>query len=213
MERSAQENRVAVSAVQGQGVKRCRICRRPFAPRNTLQQCCSPSCAVTYARLGGEKRQSAAMKRCAAAAAREAKQEVREKKKAIISLSKLKNLAQREVNRYIRERDAALGCISCHMPASYQGQWTAGHYRTRKAAPQLRFHEDNLAKQCGQCNYHKSGNIPDFRLGLIRRIGVERVEAIENNHETKKWTREELIEIRRAYLAKWKALVASRGSV
>lgn len=127
-----------------------------------------------------------------------------------MTLSKLKNLAQREVNRYVRERDRGLPCISCDVPVNYDGQWTAGHYRTTAAAPHLRFNLDNLAKQCGQCNYHKSGNIPAFRIGLIARIGLARVEALENDNSTKKWERDELIAIRKEYLGKWKALRAVR---
>src|SRR5690349_12615382 len=67
---SAEESSMAVPAVQVK-VKKCRVCRRPYEPRNSLQACCSSSCAITYARLGGEKRQSAAMKRVALAQDRE----------------------------------------------------------------------------------------------------------------------------------------------
>lgn len=51
--------------------KKCRICRTPFVPRLTTQACCKASCAIEYARVSGEKRQSAAMKRVAAAEKRE----------------------------------------------------------------------------------------------------------------------------------------------
>lgn len=181
----------------------CKTCRRIFTPDRFGKVCCSPSCAISYSRRSGPPSQSAASKRVRAA-------ERKEQKAAVMTLSKIKNLAQREVNRYIRERDYLLGCISCNAPQNYDGQWTAGHYRTTKAADHLRFHEDNLAKQCGQCNYHKSGNIGEFRLGLIERIGIARVEAIENNNETKRWEREELHAIRRDYLNRWKTLKAAR---
>jgi hypothetical protein len=172
--------------------------------------CCSPDCAITYSRTGGEKRQSAAQKRVQAAELREKKTEKRERRISTMSLSKLKNLAQREVNRYVRERDRGLACISCDVPVNYDGQWTAGHYRTTAAAPHLRFNLDNLAKQCGQCNYHKSGNIPAFRLGLIARIGLARVELLEDDNRVVRWERDELIAIRKEYLGKWKLLKAPR---
>lgn len=189
--------------------KKCRVCRREFVPRNSLQACCQLSCAITYSRGSGDV-QSAATKRVKAAELREANQEKRERKVSTMTLSKLKNLAQREVNRYIRERDHALGCVSCDMPANYDGQWTAGHYRTTAAAPHLRFNEDNLAKQCGQCNFHKSGNIAEFRKGLLARIGAARVELLEDDNRTVKWERDELIALRRKYLGLWKEAKAKR---
>jgi hypothetical protein len=190
--------------------KRCRTCRRTFLPVRPLQACCQLSCALTYAKLGGEKRQSAASKRVYAAELRENKVEKAERKLSTMTLSKLKNLAQREVNKFVRERDYMLGCISCDEPWSYDGQWTAGHYRTTKAADHLRFNLDNLAKQCGQCNFHKSGNIGEFRIGLIKRIGAARVELLEDDNRVLRWSRDELIAIRKEFLGRWKALKAAR---
>lgn len=40
---------------------------------------------------------------------------------------------------------------------------------------------------------------PAHRKGLIARIGIEAVEALENDNGTHKWTREELREIRDTY--------------
>ena len=191
-------------------VKKCRICHRPFEPRNSLQSCCSSSCAITYARLGGEKRQSAAMKRVALAQAREGKQEKRERKLKSMSLSKLKNLAQREFNRWIRERDFDQGCISCDMPANYEGQWHAGHYRTTAAAPHLRYNPKNCHKQCAQCNHYKSGNTVEYRKRLVAKIGLAELELLEDDNRVVKWTREDLTALRKAYLRKWQELKAAR---
>jgi len=43
-----------------------------------------------------------------------------------------------------------------------------------------------------------------MRIGLIERIGKDRVEAIEADNSTHKWTRDELVAIRRHYTAKLK---------
>jgi hypothetical protein len=43
---------------------------------------------------------------------------------------------------------------------------------------------------------------------LIEKIGLEAVEALENNNTPKSWTREELEELRKVYRAKIKALAA-----
>jgi hypothetical protein len=209
VEHSAEENRVAVPPVQKPlKTKNCRICHRPFIPRLSTAACCSVDCAIQYSRYCGKGKVSAARQRLQAAELKEAKKAKAEYRKKSMSLSKLKNLAQREVNRWIRHRDRNLGCISCHMPASYAGPWHAGHYRSRGAADHLRFNEDNLAKQCSQCNEHKSGNAVEYRKGLIARIGLARVEALENDNRVHRWTREELTAIRKDYHDRFKAEAA-----
>ncbi len=45
-----------------------------------------------------------------------------------------------------------------------------------------------------------------YRLGLIQRIGLEAVEALEADNTIRKWTREELREIAATYRAKRKEL-------
>jgi len=44
----------------------------------------------------------------------------------------------------------------------------------------LRFEPDNVHLSCVHCNQHLSGNIHEYRPRLIKKIGVERVEYIEN---------------------------------
>ena len=46
----------------------------------------------------------------------------------------------------------------------------------------------------------------DYRIGLIARIGLAAVEALEADNTPRKWTREELIEIKQTYKAKRKEL-------
>jgi len=85
--------------------------------------------------------------------------------------------AQKVFNKFIRLRDANDPCISCgNLNAN---QYHAGHYKTTKARPDLRFNEDNVNKQCGQCNFFESGNIHKYKLGLIEKIGQKRVDDLE----------------------------------
>ena len=63
--------------------------------------------------------------------------------------------------------------------------WHAGHYRSIGAAAHLRFNEDNVHKQSGEQNVYKSGNIEAYRKNLIKKIGLERVEAPDRDWETK----------------------------
>ncbi|WP_333602630.1 recombination protein NinG, partial [Atlantibacter hermannii] len=94
--------------------------------------------------------------------------------------------------------------ISCGTLTS--AQFDAGHYRTTAAAPQLRFDERNISKQCIVCNQHKSGNLVPYRAELIRRIGIEQVEAIESDHKRHRWTIDECKAIKAEYQQKLKDL-------
>ena len=120
-------------------------------------------------------------------------------------ISSVKDQAQAIFNNFIRKRDERDPCISCRTYGNVQ--WCAGHFRSRGAAGHLRFDEDNCHKQCNRhCNMALSGNIKEYRAGLIKKIGIERVEALENNNEIHRWTIEELREIRDEYKVKLKDL-------
>lgn len=150
--------------------KKCKVCRELFAPRNTLQVVCSPGCALDHAQ--GVK-------------AKEYKAQAREKKaKFLESDSRFqKAKAQKSFNEFIRLRDSNLGCVSCDKPADWGGQWHAGHYKTVGARPDLRFNELNCHKQCSVCNNYLSGNLAAYRIELIRRIGLDKVAALESDKE------------------------------
>lgn len=175
-------------------------CRKEFVPRNSLVKACSINCGIAMARQQ-ERRVQAKMTR----AARKAKREWRQKTKSIGALLRE---AQHEFNAFIRARDFGRPCISCGRLSG--AKLNAGHYRTTKAASHLRFNEDNVHAQCEHCNSYLSGNLIEYRKGLIARIGIERVEALENDNRTVKWDRDELIALRRKYLGMWKALVEQR---
>lgn len=111
-------------------------------------------------------------------------------------------IAQRAFNRYIRLRDRKRPCISCgrlQQDTVFGGAFDAGHYRSTGSASHLRFTETNCWSQCVQCNRDLSGNTVEYRKGLIRRIGVEEVERLEEDNRTHKWTIPELEEIAKKY--------------
>ena len=115
------------------------------------------------------------------------------KKAKQMPLSQLKKKVQRVVNEYVRERDKNLPCISCGKVKPL----TAGHFWTQGAHGFLRYNLDNIQGQCLSCNSFKSGNLNEYRLGLIKRIGVDRVEDLDKKaHATRDYTREELEQIR-----------------
>jgi len=107
-------------------------------------------------------------------------------------------------NRFIRLRDADQPCISCQR--FHSGQYHAGHYRTVGANPELRFDERNVHKQCAPCNNHLSGNIINYRTGLLQKVGREVVEWLEGPHEAKHYTIDELKQLIAHYKLKCKEI-------
>ena len=139
------------------------------------------------------------------AATKKARVEHKEAKERIKSRGDHARDAQTEFNRFIRLRDSSLPCISCGR--HHQGQYHAGHYRTVGGNPELRFDEVNCHKQCSVCNNHKSGNIVEYRINLVSRIGLSQLEWLEGPHQAKKYTIEELKAIKIKYKQKCKDLV------
>ena len=173
--------------------RRCKVCSAFFRPVRSIQTWCSPDCGVTLAnRLVGEKQ------------AREHRAKLADSK----PLSHWLDLTQRVVNAYVLARDEGKPCISCGCWDAFA--WDAGHYLSRGARPELRFELDNIARQCAACNRHKGGNQTQYRLGLLARIGAERVEGLEGPHTTAKFTREGLAELRRQVAAMTRALEKRR---
>ena len=86
------------------------------------------------------------------------------------------------------------------------GAYDCGHYRSTGSAPHLRFDERNAHAQRKVCNRWGAGRAVDYRIGLVARIGLEAVEALESDNAPRKWTREELIAIRDTYKQKLKEL-------
>lgn len=177
--------------------RKCITCRTPFEPKSMLHKACKPECSEIYVEV--EK-------------ARKLKRERQE------GLAKLKKRgdwikeAQSAFNTYIRLRDRLAGhsCISSGRPLDWSGNAVdAGHYRSVGSAPHLRFNEDNCHAQSKHDNQWKSGNAVDYRLGLISRIGLARVEALESDNAPRKWTIEELKAIKAMYQQKLKQLKGS----
>ena len=126
--------------------------------------------------------------------------ERREKLKAMETLPSPVTKAQAAFNGFIRARDAGKPCICCGKPLGNEpNSFDAGHYRSVGSAPHMRFVEDNVHGQRKHCNNYLAGNHVEYRKGLIERIGLDMVEAIERDQTLRKYTREGLIEIARHY--------------
>jgi hypothetical protein len=179
--------------------KRCPECRVMYAPARESQAVCGEiACAIAHAQ--SEKGQETARKSLAQVERRE----IKVRKEKIKSRAQHLKDAQTAFNAWIRERDVGLPCVSCGR--HHNGQWHAGHYRTVGGNPELRFEPLNVWRQCAPCNNHKSGDIVNYRIELVKRIGAEVVEWLEGPHEAKKYTVEELKAMTAEYRAKTREL-------
>src|SRR6185369_637873 len=181
--------------------RKCAVksCRKPFPPRSMSHKACSPECAAEYAKLEREKKDR------------------QERQKGLQALKTKRDYikdTQVAFNAFCRYRDMLAGypCISSGRPLDWSGnQVDAGHFRSVGSAPHLRFNENNCHAQSKHDNQYKSGNAVEYRIGLIARIGLERVEALEADNGIKKWPIEELIQIRDHYRLKLKQLKESQS--
>ncbi len=142
---------------------------------------CSMSHAIEYARTnqdGQRKRQQAKVKQVQAREVKAANKTHREAKERIKPRAKWLSELQAVFNKYVRLRDANLGCVSCDKPFNWHGQYHCGHYFSRGHSSSLRFNLWNCHKQCSVCNNHLSGNIGEYTPEIIRRIGQERFDYL-----------------------------------
>jgi len=182
--------------------KRCRNqnCAKLFEPTfSSLQVCCSYTCAAEWAKTEKGK----------AHAEKAARKEHRERKAKLKTRSEWLSDVQKEFNAYIRERDKNQPCISCNRQPNdgdllTGSRWDCGHYRSVGACPELRFNELNAHKQCVNCNRDKSGNIVEYRINLVNRIGRHLLHWLEGPHEPKKYTIAELKELKAIFKKKRK---------
>lgn len=151
--------------------------------------------------------------------------EQRERREIQVRREKLKTYgehmadAEKAVRDWRRTYELSIGsgCMSCDKDQHQVqaalgwiigGAWDAGHYLSKGARPELRLEENNIWLQCKGCNggsakYARKGESVrnGFRLGLIERIGLAAVEALEADHRPRKYTIEELKRITAHYRA------------
>lgn len=177
---------------------KCKACGHYFIKTfSSTQVACSLKCAIVI----GKKKSEEKRKKIEKAERLERRERLKKLKTRSAWLKDLQGV----FNKFIRLRDKDLPCISCGR--FHQGQYHAGHYRTVGACPELRFDELNVHKQCSVCNNHKSGNITEYRINLVRKIGVEEVERLErHDHPPLKLTEDEIKDLIKVYKAKVKEL-------
>lgn len=174
-------------------MRACKNCKNKFEPQyNKVQNVCSFSCAIE---LTNQKNKLVKSK--------EWTKEKKIRKEALKTNSDYIKELQVIFNKWIRLRDKGLNCISCNKPAKKEN---AGHYRSAGGNPELRFETLNCHLQCEYCNTYLHGNLIDYRINLITKIGIEKVEWLEGKHKPKKYTIDQLKELKTMYKQKIKEI-------
>jgi hypothetical protein len=191
-------------------------CRASFAPQRLGQKVCSPACGLATKDANADKARKAL--------ADVGRANIKVRKEALKTRADHIKDAEKAVRDYRRTYELSIGsgCISCGESQESilaaqgwktGGAFDAGHFLGKGARPELRLIPANIWLQCKSCNagsskYARKGETVSqaFRAGLIARIGLEAVEALEADHEPRKYTVDELKAITAEYRAKTREL-------
>lgn len=171
----------------------CKVCQKPFIKYRTTQRTCSAKCAIKEAR-GKTKKKSLEQKQLD----RKMRELMKTKKDYEIELLKI-------VQEMARILDKDLPCIAS---GSFNGKMAGGHYYAAGSGPftMLKFNMWNIHKQCFHSNSGKAGDTHRYRLGLIDRYGIEKLDEIESLrlvYKDLRWFKEDLRDI---FIPKAKAI-------
>lgn len=183
--------------------KTCPICEEEYLPWSSTQKTCqSINCArafVAQANILKAEREQRKQDKLS-------RDDLRARREKLKTASDWNKEAQAAVNRYIFWRDYGNPCISCGKPLNYGvrgGAVDASHYRSRGSARHLRFNVFNIHSGCVRCNRELSGNLIPYRINLIEKIGLWRVERLEHDNSIRKFDI--------AYLQRVKAIFTRRA--
>jgi hypothetical protein len=171
-------------------------CDIEFIPAQLGQKVCGWACGLVIAPANQDRARKAL--------ADVERRDIKVRKEKLKSRGDYLRECQQAFNEFIRWRDQLAGhaCVSSGKPLDWSGNAVdAGHYRSVGSAPHLRFDERNCHAQSKQDNRFLSGNAVDYRIGLIARIGLESVEALEADQSVRKYTVEDLKSIKARYRA------------
>ncbi|WNS39982.1 recombination protein NinG [Enterobacter chuandaensis] len=173
-----------------------KACRQWFHPVRDGQVVCSFECASAIGKEQTAKAREAAKQKAAQRQRTEEKagrQRRKAKRESFKTKAQWDKEAQSAFNRYIRIRDEGKECVSCGNPLIGKSNYLTGsaidasHYRSRGAASHLKFNVFNVHSACTRCNRQLSGNAVEYRIRLIDRIGLERVERLEADNATRRF--------------------------
>ena len=173
-------------------------CRASFVPQRLGQAVCNYTCGLAIKEVNQEKARKSLDQ--------VGRAEIRVRKEKLKSRADHLKDAEKAVRDYRRTYELSIGsgCISCGESQESilaaqgwktGGAFDAGHFMGKGARPELRLVPTNIWLQCKSCNagsskFARKGETVSqgFRTGLIARIGLEAVEALESDHAPRKET-------------------------
>ena len=166
---------------------RCKNCKEKFEPiRFNQKYCLKDECVRVFVQVVKEKTW---------------KQTKVKMKNDIKTNSDWLKEAQKVFNQYIRLRDKNQTCISCG--SKLGSKYDAGHFYSMGGHKAVTFDEDNVHAQCVACNQFKSGNLINYREGLIKRIGEDKLNDLSQRaNQTRKYSNDELKKLIKTYKQK-----------
>lgn len=178
--------------------KICKICKIKFTPNKNMfcpPTCNSYKCMTEYAmkHLSNKKKLKAKESRAAL------------KKFNDSDINVLKRRAIYTFNKFIRLRDNKKTCVSCGIEVK-ENMAHASHFKPANTYSYLRFDESNVHKSCSKCNVFLSGNLNEYRIRIVDRIGEKELIRLDKPNQFKKWTAEEYNNIIDTYKQKIKQL-------
>ena len=181
-------------------MRKCAICRTPFAARSMTHKACSTACAAAVAKQVREKAE---------------RRELKARKEAIQPRKWWLAKTKTAMHAYIRARDEGKSCISCDTIliklGRVGGDYDAGHFRSVGSAKHMEFVENNIHGQCKHCNDYLTGNPAGYERGLLQRFGAEYVETLKSDNESRHLTIEDFQVIEAHYKAAIKRLAMDKG--
>lgn len=115
-----------------------------------------------------------------------------------------RDATKKACHAYIRARDKGKDCPDCGKPLNEH--FHAGHFFESGNNPLIRYDEDNIHGQRGQCNYFRDDPIA-FQETMIDRIGIKRLARLRKLKGGKDIrTASHLLHIEQHYKKKLKAL-------
>ena len=197
-------------------MKKCKVCKTPFEPYNSLAVACSASCALIHGKAETAKR--------AAKKTKQAKKERLEFNRRHLRWqheqckTSFNRLRVQEEFQWFAERGLEPECISC---GKVKMDWCCGHFKTVGAQSGIRYDRMNAYLQCNRyCNQSLSGNLDGnkntrgYKRGLAERFGEDAAQQIIKHCETKtapiKWDWQEMEAWRKEWNEQFRELQKQR---
>jgi len=165
----------------------CKTCSEPFKPIKKFNSTLSTNRCEVCLKTAQALKNLASIK----------KEKKIKQKEDLLTLQDYLKMTQQVFNKWIRQRDAGLNCISCDKPCKKEN---AGHYFSSGGHANVRFDENNVHLQCEYCNTFLHGSLIEYGVNLEKKIGKDEFIILrEKAYETRKFTKIELKELIKIY--------------